>query len=62
MTHNDEPPRSEGIQYAKLGKSEGQLLTAPEGKKRLGQSRNDAQLWMCLVVKVNSHAVKNSIA
>ena len=44
MTHKDEPPRSEGIQYAKLGKSEGQLLTAPEGKKRLGQSRNDAQL------------------
>ena len=30
--------------------------------KKLGQSRNDAQLWMCLVVKVNSDAVKNSIA
>ena len=44
MTLQDEPPRSEGIQYAKLGKSGGQLLTAPEGKKRLDQSRNDAQL------------------
>ena len=62
MTLQDEPPRSEAIQYAKLGKSGGQLLTAPEGKKRLGQSRNDAQLWMRLVVKVKFHAVKNSIA
>ena len=44
MTQQDEPPRSEGIQYDKLGKSGGQLLTAPEGKKSLGQSRNDAQL------------------
>ena len=25
MTLHDEPPRSEGIQYAKLGKSGGQL-------------------------------------
>ena len=28
--------------------------------KGLGQSQNDAQLWMCLVVKVKSGAVKNS--
>ena len=35
---------------------------APEGMKRLSQSRNDAQLWMCLVVKVKSDAVKNNIA
>ena len=61
-TLQDEPPRSEGIKYAKLGKSGGQLLIAPERKKWLGQNRNDAQLWMCLVVKVKSHAVKNSIA
>ena len=27
--------------------------TAPEGKKRLSQSRNNAQLWMCLLVKSN---------
>ena len=27
--------------------------------KWLGQSRNDAQLWMCLVVKVKSNAMKN---
>ena len=34
---------------------------APERMKRLSQSRKDAQLWMCLVMKVNSNAVKNNI-
>ena len=29
--------------------------------KQLGQSGNDAHLWMCLVVKVKSDAIKNSI-
>ena len=44
-----------------LRKSGGKLLTAPERMKTLGQSRNDTQLWMCLVVKVKSSAVKNNI-
>ena len=35
---------------------------APEGMKRLSQSGNNAQLWMCLVMKVKSDAVKNKIA
>ena len=35
---------------------------APEGMKRLSQSGNNAQLWVCLVVKVNSNAVKSNIA
>ena len=35
---------------------------APQRMKRLGQSRNDAQLWMCLVVKIKSDDVKNNIA
>ena len=30
--------------------------------KWLGQSKNNTQLWICLVVKVKSDAVKNSIA
>ena len=34
---------------------------ASEGIKRLNQSGSNAQLWMCLVVKVKSDAVKNSI-
>ena len=45
-----------------LGKSWGQLLTAPERMSWLRQSGNDTQLWLCLVVKVKSDAVKNSIA
>ena len=34
---------------------------APEEMKRLSQSRNNAQLWICLVVKVKSKAVKNKL-
>lgn len=30
--------------------------------KKMSQSRNDAQLWLYLVVKVTSDAVKNDIA
>ena len=45
-----------------LGKSGGEVLIAPERMKQLGQSGNDAQLWMCLVMKVKSEAAKNSIA
>ena len=45
-----------------LGKRAGQLLIAPERMKCLGQIRNDAQLWMFLMVKVKSYAVKNNIA
>ena len=45
-----------------LRKSGGQLLIAPEKMKPLVQSGNDAQLWMCLVVKIKSNAVKNNIA
>ena len=36
-----------------LGKSGEQLLIAPERNKWLGQSENDAQLCMHLLVKVN---------
>ena len=44
-----------------LGKSSGQLLIAPERMKWLGQSRNNAQVWMHLVVKVKSNAIKYCI-
>ena len=33
----------------------------PEIMSRLGQSGNDAQLWMCLVVKVKSDAINNDV-
>ena len=57
-TLRDEPLRSIGVQYA-TGKTGG---IAPERMKRLSQSRNDTQFWMCLVVKVKSNAVNRSIA
>ena len=60
MTLQDEPPRLEGVRYA-TGKSRGQLLIAPERMEWPGQSGNDAQLWMCLVVTVTSDAIKNNI-
>ena len=59
MTLEDKPPSSVGVSNMLLGKS-GEI--APEGMKRLGQSRTGTQLWMCLVVKVKSDAVKNNIA
>ena len=34
----------------------------PEGMKKISQSRNNTQLWMFLVLKVKSNAVKNYIA
>ena len=44
-----------------LEKGRKELLTAPEWMKQLDQSGYDAQLWMCLVMKVKSDAVKNNI-
>ena len=63
MIPEDESPRSEAPWVNMLlGKSRQQLPIAPERKKDLGQSRNDAHLWMCLVVQIKSDAVKNNIA
>ena len=41
-----------------LRKSGGQLLIAAERMKWLGQRRHDAQLWMCLVMKIKPDSVK----
>ena len=35
---------------------------APEGIKKQNPNRSNAQLWMCLVVKVKSDAVMNNTA
>ena len=58
MTLKDETPRSTGdnMLLDKIRK------IAPEGKKRLSQNGNIAQLWMYLVVKVQFNSVKNSTA
>ena len=45
-----------------LAKSRGPILIPPVRMKRLGQSGKDTQLLMCLVMKVNSDAVKKNIA
>ena len=65
MTLKDELPRSVGAQYATRAEWE----IAPEGMKRMNQSRTtknkkqkNNQLWMCLVVKVKSSAIENNIA
>ena len=34
----------------------------PERMKRWSQSKNNTQLWMCLVMEVKSDAVKSSMA
>ena len=57
MTLKDELRRSVVAQYA-TGE---EWRNSSRGMKRLSQSGNNAQLWKCLVVQVNSHAVKDSI-
>ena len=58
MTPEHELPRSEGVQYA-TGEEQ---RNPPERMKWLDQRGKSAQLWMCLVVKEKSDAVKNNIA
>ena len=56
MTQEDEPPRSEGVQYA-TGKEQRTIINSFR-KNETGQTGNDAKLWKCLVVKVNSEQYK----
>ena len=55
-TLKDELPMFVDIQYA-TGE---ERRNSCKGMKRLSQTGNDAQLWV--VLKVNSDAIKNSIA
>ena len=61
MTLKNEPP---GYKVSNMlqGKSRGKLVIALETMKWLEQSRNNTQLWICLVVKVKSDTVKNNTA
>ena len=54
-------PPHQKVSNMLLGKNGGQLLVVPERMKWLSQSGNIAQLWMCLMVKVKSDAVKNNV-
>ena len=60
--HQEMSPSDQKVSNMLLGKSRGQLQIAPERMKQLDQSENNAQLWMCLLMKVKSDAVKNNIA
>ena len=61
MTLEDKPLGQKASSML-LGKSRGQLPVVPERIEQLGQSKNNAQSWMCLVVKVKSDALKNKTA
>ena len=50
-----------GIFQARVLEWDAIAFSTPEAK-RLSQSENNAQLWLCLVVKIKSHAVKNKTA
>ena len=58
MTLKDELPKSAS---ANMLLEKGGEIT-PERMKRWGQSENNTQLWMWLVMEVKSDAVKSSIA
>ena len=54
MMLEDELPGQE-VSNMLLGNNRGQLLIATERMKKMGQTRNNTQLWICLVVKVKSN-------
>ena len=60
MTQEDNPPRWEGVPY--VTGEEQRAVTKSSRMKWLGQSGNGTQVWMYLVEKVKSDAVKNNIA
>ena len=57
-TLKDELPRLVGAQY--VLEISGELT--PERMKGWCQSKNNTQLWMCLVIEARSDAVRNNIA
>ena len=57
MTLKDELPRCVEAQYA-TGET-GEI--APERMKSLNQKKNNAQLWMWLMMEVKFNATKNNI-
>ena len=61
MTPDDELPRSKGVQYA-TGE-ERRAITDSSRKNGVAETKQKwCMLWMCLVVKVKSSAIKNNIA
>ena len=61
MTPEYEPPQSQKVSNMLLGESGGKLLIVPKRVECLGQSGNNTQLWICLVLKGKSDAIMNNI-
>ena len=57
-TLKDELPRSVGAQYA----TGDQWRSNSRKNEEIEQSKNNTQLWMRLVMKVKSDAVKSNVA
>ena len=57
----DESPRSEDFQHA-TGEEQRTTINSSRKNEAAGPKREEAQLWMCLVMKVKFHAIKNSTA
>ena len=60
ITPEDEPYGSESFQYA-TGEEQRATTIAPKRMKSLSQSGNNAQLQICLMIKVKPNAVKKNI-
>ena len=54
-------PPGQKVSNMLLEKSRWHLLITPDRMMQLGQSKNNTQLWICLMVKVKSDAIKNNI-
>ena len=64
MTLKDELPRLVGAQYGtgEERRNSSRRNEEDEPKQKLTNKQKNNQLWMCLVVKVKSDALKNKTA
>ena len=61
MTPEDGPPQVARCPICYCGR-EREITNSSRKNEEVRSSRNDTQLWMCLVAKVKSDAAKNSTA
>ena len=65
MTLRDDPPhptsRSEGVQYATVEEQRA-ITNSSRKNEAAGPKQKQSSVWMYLVMKVKSNAIKNNIA
>ena len=61
MTLKDESPRWEGIHYA-TGEEQRIITNSSRKNEAAGPKQKQSSVWMYLVMKVKSNAIKNNIA